>query len=568
MVSAKGDREEPDGKNTHIALINLVQRLKEAIWKRRPILGEIMAKHGGKTLFQYSQGFLDVNPTPLLDKRKPALIKVVGEIVAKRLGKKIARNVMADLNHLPLVSSADHHGPIDHPFFVNSNIISSIPYFGNNDIGHRYLIVFSFASISANNSSFPRGIGFHGGKDGRGPLIRLPIIPDKMKMGVVHALPRYTWENIENAKKELARHEQAGEVAPERAKKVENYLDTYFGAPDVMSEPDFNSQVTKINYNLWPSFFHACHAAGDFSRKVETFHKIPDLIYVEIETITTELLRRHHLKDEKSSIHRLLFDPAPRKKVYQLFDGIPGAFSIRKGRGTHFFWAIDSKYRRVRLILKNGKLVSEDGNFKWDFTPEAIAKALEKKEIFPAMALCYIMVALYYGMKCLGGFCQVSDLTLTKEAWREFLKEIGEKEEAEALKPVQTKELGGYGMVIAYTKTAAGGITPATGVDMAFRESNTSYKRYVDISKKVTLEEAMGALLPDVYQVLYAFKDRMPELSGVMYEQILNATGLYAKLSKEIFKIQVNDFRFLKLKNLLACCPYPKSHLKRTAKAR
>ena len=48
--------------------------LKNAIWKRRPVLGEIIAKHGGKTLENYSRDFMDVNASPRLDARKPELI--------------------------------------------------------------------------------------------------------------------------------------------------------------------------------------------------------------------------------------------------------------------------------------------------------------------------------------------------------------------------------------------------------------------------------------------------------------------------------------------------------------
>ena len=44
--------------------------LKKAIWARRPILGDIMEKHGKKNLFDYSKDFLDVNPSPLLDAEK------------------------------------------------------------------------------------------------------------------------------------------------------------------------------------------------------------------------------------------------------------------------------------------------------------------------------------------------------------------------------------------------------------------------------------------------------------------------------------------------------------------
>jgi hypothetical protein len=48
-----------------------------AIWKKRPILGEIMEKHGNKILHSYAQDFMDVNTSHRLDERKPELIKFV-----------------------------------------------------------------------------------------------------------------------------------------------------------------------------------------------------------------------------------------------------------------------------------------------------------------------------------------------------------------------------------------------------------------------------------------------------------------------------------------------------------
>ena len=106
-------------------IVALLPRIKEAIWKRRPILGKIMRSHGDDKLYDYARGFIDINPTPVLDPRKPELVGVAQELIARRLGAEVGEKVARQLTKFSLVSTADHHGFIDHPLWVNANIISA-----------------------------------------------------------------------------------------------------------------------------------------------------------------------------------------------------------------------------------------------------------------------------------------------------------------------------------------------------------------------------------------------------------------------------------------------------------
>ncbi len=308
---------------------------------------------------------------------------------------------------------------------------------------------------------------------------------------------------------------------------ISGFLEEYYGAPDVLAAPDLSSQITKINYRFWPKLFHA--AKGEAPGR-----PMLDLIYLEIETLVTELLLRRHLNDN-TLINRFLFSEDYRRLNLEHFDGIAGAFSKAKGWGTYMFWAIDKNLHRVRLELEGNRLVSkEQPDLSVDFTPEAIAKALKEKRIYPAMLLCYVMVSLYYGMKCLGGFCQVHDLTVTKEAWEKILRKVGEKKEADALGPIQTKELGGDGMVLSYSRSASGDeMFPATGIDMYLSEKDTGVEKYLQRSKTVTMQEMMNPMLPEMYTVLYSADERKPELLKVTPEQVLRETGLQEKLLAE-----------------------------------
>jgi hypothetical protein len=502
-----------------------------------------MQKHGGKTLRAYAQDFLDVNRTPLLDVRKNELIDTAESLIAERLGSDVAAGVAAQLRSCALVSTTDHHSIIQHPFWVNANIISALPYRESAIPNLRYLVVFSFAGVSLNNASgYPRGLLFHSGTGGLGNLVKLPLLSDKMKMSTVYATRAYTREDVEQGLTLLNKKERLGEVTADRANGVRALTHEFLLAPDVLAEKDFSSQITAINYRLWPRLFHSSRAS---STKAGTTipSGVPDLIYLEIETLVRELLLRFHLKNSNSFITKLLFNDEWRKLALEHFDGIHGAFQNSTSSGTYFFWGIDSKGHRVRLRIEGKDLVSHDGTMRFPLTPASIASALTKREIFPSMLLSYLMVSLYYGMKCLGGFCQVHDLTMTKKAWQLLLQKMGEKAEAEAIEPVQTRELGGDGLVLAYLQTQNGELVTATGVDMALDDVNTSYGDFVELSKKLTLSEAMNPLLPEMYTVLYTADERVPRFADMKPEWIMEVTGLKKKLEQEIRSLGLSVVR-------------------------
>ena len=79
------------------SIFESLEKLKNAIWSRRPILKDIMTKHGGKTLYDYSLDFLDVNKTPSLDKRKHELFEVVEKLLKARLGEQTAKKARKQL---------------------------------------------------------------------------------------------------------------------------------------------------------------------------------------------------------------------------------------------------------------------------------------------------------------------------------------------------------------------------------------------------------------------------------------------------------------------------------------
>ncbi|MFA6272301.1 MAG: hypothetical protein WC693_04340 [Patescibacteria group bacterium] len=501
-------------------------QIKEAIWERRPIFGEIIRNNGQKNLYQYTKEFLNFRTSQFFTSRQFELISITNKLVGSRLGKDVGDAVARQLIKYPLVSTTDHHGPIDHPFFVNANIISSLPYHEQNDSDLDHLIVFSFASVSINNlSAYPRGILFHGGINGTKNLIRLSFFTDKEKMGVVYDTRAYQQADIDRAHQELTRKYNQGEIANEKKELIHTLLDEFFAHSNILDSPNLATQITKINYQLWPKLFHSTDQYKSADR-----NKAPQLVYLEIETLVSEILQKFHFTDKNSPLYRLIFDPEFRLRAKELFEDIPGAFSTADKWGSYLFWAMNDRKHRKRLLLDGNKLIGQDIDYELELTPKAVQSALQQKKIFPSMLLCYLTVALYYGFKCLGGFSQVNDLTMTKMAWQELLWEYNLLDEALALETVSTASYGGDGLVLSYLPTQSGSIVPATGIDMMLEKINTSYDDYLALAKNTKLEEILNPMLPEMYNVVHHSKERIPELSNLTPEQIIKATGLQNKL--------------------------------------
>jgi hypothetical protein len=258
------------------AITKTLQQLQDAIWERRPVLGEIMQKHGEKSLNRYAKDFYDINSLPdfIAESRKEC-IAVVRELTEKRLGPVAAAGVAKQMERFTLVSTSDHHAIIDNPYWVNGNIITALPWKDAYEDLMPYLVVFSFASVSLNNASgFPRGIEFHGGMGGHGQLVRLPILPDKLKMGTVYGMRAYTTDDIANAVRLLKEREKQGEVTPEKAMLVRSFLEGALSDADVLRQADLASQITVLNYRLWPDLFH-----DPGSQKPAP--GMPDLLYID-----------------------------------------------------------------------------------------------------------------------------------------------------------------------------------------------------------------------------------------------------------------------------------------------
>ncbi|PIZ75553.1 hypothetical protein COY05_03645 [Candidatus Peregrinibacteria bacterium CG_4_10_14_0_2_um_filter_38_24] len=503
--------------NSDVPLPVNFERLVDSVLSKKPVLKKIVEKYGHKTLHEYAQDYIDVNRGPGFAKRQNEFLAVFRKSIVRLLGKDTANAATQQLKKRYFVSTADHHGPVTSPFFINGNLVTAVPYFGNPDPLLRYIIVLSCGNVSLNNSSYPRGLLFTAYEKERIINHKVSFFPASDRLCPVFEFRSYTADDINNAKKNINEKVRIGELGRPYANKIGGILDEIYLNPEVLGCKTFSEQVTKTNFNLWQKFFEPSHVTP------------PDLIYLEQEKLVMELLQTKHF-DQDTVIRHILFDEDFDVLMKKYFDGIQGAFDLEKKLGTYLFWALPkgSKYR-IQLWRSGGELVSEDGNYRVKLTPEGLREAFGRKELIPSMMLCYIVLSFYYGIKCLGGFSQVNYLTEMKDAYIKMQTDRGYYRSVEVCARAQTKEMGGD-FALAFLKCPNGKIIPATGIDLVLYGAPDTWSRLVHKSDVLTMKEAVYSLMPEFYKIVYPEKDRDPELSAINSEDATRILNLEGKL--------------------------------------
>lgn len=494
------------------------QALRDSVLSQRPILNELIQKRGQKSLYEYTKDYISVNLNPPIKQRQDELIGTFRKEIAKLLGDEIAQKAAKQLERYYYVSTADHHGPICHPFFINANLLLAAPYQEINDPDLQYVIVLACASISFRNSSFPRGLLFHNATDQKFEVERVAFFPASMRACPVFNWRAFVQEEIETIKRDMNNKVKSKKMTMAVGTKINGLMDEIYLQPDVLACKTFSEQVTKTNYTLWQKFF------GDAKQAPA------NLICLEQETLVMQLLLDYHLEQD-TILHHVLFDASYDPLMQQYFEGVMGAFSIKDHWGSYLFWAIPpgQKYR-VQLWKQGNTLVTDDGSYQLELTPAALRVAMEKREIFPTTLLDFFVLSFYYGLKCVGGFNQINYLTDMKNAYIKMNVDRGNYRSIEVCARAQTKEMND-GFTLAFVAGSDQKTYAATGLDFFLYGDDTTWPRLVETIKQITVEEAFNPLLPELYRVIYNEKDRTPELSAITDEQIMQLTGLDKKIT-------------------------------------
>ncbi len=488
-----------------------VVEMKSKVFEKTPTLREIVEKSGRKNLFEYAQGYQQNHLSDKALMRRQELILAVSARVKQLFGEEAAQSVVSQLGKYFFVSTADHHGPVCHPFALNANLLTATQAHALENI-----LVFSAGNVSLNNSSVPRGLIFHSDAGQYGQMQQVSFFPASENQRSVFGMQAYAKTDLDRLKKNLWLKVREGTLRMAVAEKVASIIDGVYGQADVLARANFSEQISVTNAKLWKNFFPSGYTA-------------PRLIYLDQERVTMDILLSHHLSSS-TIISEIILDKSLVPTIIKYFDGIRGGFSLAEKKGSYLFWALpaNNKYRQ-QLWFVDGELRTVDGGFCVPLEADAIAEKLQNGELVPTMLLTFLVLSFYYGLKCLGGFLQPSYLTDMKTAYTRMLRELGLVSELEVFSSTDTKNMGGD-LALAFLRDKNNKLHQATGLDLILYGNKDSMPILHDLSKHISVEESVTMMLPLFYDVLYRDSSRDNRLAAISTDEIIKLAGLDAKI--------------------------------------
>ncbi|MGE5607563.1 MAG: hypothetical protein ACM3YE_17960, partial [Bacteroidota bacterium] len=399
------------------------------------------------------------------------------------LGEHTAKELARDLENHPVILTANHHG-VDYFTQSYQGNFTFLLYRRKFAEGSTITPIFACGGIPLSNSSYPKGMLFYDAiQPDSGELpFKQPIFPNNLNQTTVHAAPRFNEDMVESAIRQLEKNlkmERISKTAYETAREIleEEYLD-----PLVLKQPDYSAQATLLNNRLGKKIFAA--------KKL-----LPDLIYIEFETITALLLKKD-LFNPDSLVYRIFFDPVLRNAVIKSLNGKKGCWNLEKitglvkgavtvnsgahllaGYGSIFFWGLDVLGRRYPLAIDDIKgptpyLIGIDGfgeRHKIPFEPLSVLAALDSKLIFPNLFTMFAVVSLARAVTCVGGYFQSDYLPAIQNGLIEALNSIdGYRNYAQAIAGVTT-DLYLSGMMFLLAGVNGRFATPAGPIEIISR---------------------------------------------------------------------------------------------------
>ncbi len=486
------------------------QALQEAVFLRRPGLGEVLRRHGHESVARYAET-LRINEQSTPDSRKEEFIGEVAQAAKGYFGEATGASVARQLRHYYYVSTTDHLGILNHPFFINGDIMSALPYVGGRDTNHENTIVLACGNISLNNSSWPRSLFCHLPNSLGAEEVRFNFFSASDHLSPVFRFRAINREDVGKFRQKITTGCRQQKYSGAIATKLESVLTDVYDQPQILERTYFSEQLALTNSLLWQRFFSASETA------------LPHLIYLQQEDIVLNLLKKYHLTSP-TELHAFIFDADISRRIVKLFAGIPGAFSTAEHKGTYLFWYFPSHSRvRIPLQREGDDLVSFDGAHRIPLIPEKIKALIESRELIPSMMLCLVTLAGYYGVKCLGGFSQVDYLGKIMRAYKELFG-LASQEQDKAFSQ------GFCGELILGTVVSDKKLVPATGLDFILCNDTTSFREFCDNAQRITLREAVNLMMPEFYRILYREGERRSDIMAIDHETISSLLGLDGRL--------------------------------------
>lgn len=498
----------------------LFQKFRQKALSYRENVAKILEEHGNETLFDYVTSYTKENPNKLLRTRREELISVFQEQVRKTLGSTVAASVAKQLKTNHSVSTNQKTNPLSSPVTLNATLENALPYFaGGNNPSLQNIIVLSCANVSFNNWNYPKGQLFHTFTNGQATTQQLPFFGHSYDSRPVLFHKPYEQDAIIDTKGRLEQLRREGSIDKELLERIKEVIDDVYGSPHAMSAESYIDQLTITNYSFFKKLF-------------SNYKKFtPNLIFLSQEMIVLQLITKHHLTKD-TIINKILFDDRMEQLIYKHLEGIRGTFDRNREYGTFLFWGI-SKDRKLKLKLwrEGNFLVSKDGSFRLELTPEAVHNAIADNRLIPSLFLVFAALSFYYGLQVSGGYVQTMYLAQMKERYQSMLRDYGTEDEAQMSDAVATKNFVVAFPSIAFLQTTENQRIPATGLDFyLYGQGGRYWPEVFQATKATTLTQLVNRVLPSYYREFCPDAEKDEILAKITEVDIEKFTGLDKKV--------------------------------------
>lgn len=441
--------------------------LQEGIRIDAPLVADFFATD--TPLGEYAAQIQNYSAHPLHQQRQTAFKHTVRTELEKVFSAQEIDAANIDWDTDWKINIVDHHGILNHPILMSTNIIAQMHQLPSTD--PRGVVVLSDSGVPMNNFFHKRGMRFAGHQ--------LNLVPNRLRHAVAAAAPlKESFPLVDAAERIGITDSKQLDFLRAMQERIES-ISLGHGFTQ------YKEQISRLNYALWPELF-----APDIR------DEIPQLFYVTNEDVAHRLLR-NYLKDPSNLFYRILCDKETRDVVLNAFEGVTGCWNRETNIGSVFFWGVDEKHRAVRLSIQGGILFDASGktDIRVELNADSILEALEQGRIYPTMFLVYGIANFYCGIRPLVGYGSMNYQTAMKASWRKALEQI-QPEDIEALDTIDTRGFIG-GPKVTFAWNEQDGFINSFALDIIARGGLT--RDYLEHLRAMPFSAVLQPALIDIY---------------------------------------------------------------------
>ena len=468
-------------------------------------MAELCRQRNGMVMASYALGqismdtFAQLQAQKVLHNRQTGSLKDAADF--EDAAEAYARKLLGDAEAAKLrealkekaICTADHHGSLYCSQFLQSDLLFALIM---EKLGTRnpYVPVLAAGQVELENSTYARGFCAYRSRENKQFL---PLFPAKYSVTLASHVEPVSSDMVDRFRKRFTRE---GDDLHLRDVLGEMCRDLY-DPDDVRNAETFADQTTLVGRHLMDHLF-----AED----------APAIRYLEMETILLPLLL-NELSDERSLVHRFLYDPDMRAKLIgkKLPDGLSLADLLFRGA--------DEKGRKFMLSLtEEGTLTGKDWRKEpvcFETDPDALIPLLQEKKVFPGVFTETLMLLFERGITWIGGMFQAVYMPQWQSAFSEVLEECGLAYEADLIRSYDCTGYSCGPMMMLYG--GDGFATTAGPVELW--KNPVSFETVRQLAAKTMLWDAHRIGLSEMYFDLTVRDEREPDWYRTIAEEVYRA---------------------------------------------